>query len=268
MWYINVVITRIFDLLVWPFGWWPAGGLLFISIIAGVAMLLIFKAASNQGAIKRTRDLIKAHMLAMRLFKDEARVVAESQKKVLRTNLSYLRYAVVPIVFILPPVVLIMVQLNLRYGPAPVRPGEAVVVSATFDREVDDDVTLTAPAGVTVETEALRIPYKREADWRIRPEKPGEYELVVKAGGKEFTKELVVGEDGTGRVSAVKPSGIWGQLMNPGERPVSAPLKAVAISYPERENTVFGLGVHWLLTFFIVSLVAAFALKGVLKTEV
>jgi uncharacterized membrane protein (DUF106 family) len=268
VWYFNLALTRFFDLLAWPFQRWPAGGLLLVSALTGVAMLLVFKATSNQRAISRTRDLIRAHMLAMRLFKDEARVVVDSQKKVLRTNLTYLRYAVVPIVFIFPIVILIMVQLNLRYGPAPAQPGEAVVVKAVFDGNLDEDVTLTAPPGVAVETPALRIPYKREADWRIRPAKAGTYELSVNSKGKAYGKELVVGEAGVSGVSAKRVSGIFSQLMNPGEKPLGGGLKAIEVRYPERENTLFGFGVHWVITFFVVSLVAAFALKGVLKTEV
>ncbi len=268
MWYFNLALTRFFDALAWPFQRWPAGGLLLISALTGVAMLLVFKATSNQRAIRRTRDLIRAHLLAMRLFRDDARVVVESQKKVLRTNLTYLRYAVVPIVFILPIVVLIMVQLELRYGPAPVQPGEAVVVKAIFDGAVDDDVTLAAPPGIVVETPALRIPYKREADWRVRPAKAGRFELSLKSKGSTYAKELVAGEAGVGRVSSRRVSGIWSQLTNPGERPLSGELKAIEVKYPSRQNKLFGLGVHWLITFFVVSLVAAFALKGVLKTEV
>jgi hypothetical protein len=268
VWYFNLALTRFFDVLAWPFQRWPAGGLLLVSALTGVAMLLVFKATSNQRAIRRTRDLIRAHMLAMRLFRDDAAVVVDSQKKVLRTNLTYLRYAVVPIVFILPIVVLIMVQLNLRYGPAPAQPGEAVVVKAVFDGALDDDVTLTAPPGVVVETPALRIPYKREADWRVRPTKLGTYELSLKTKGGTYGKELVVGAAGVGGVSARRVSGLWSQLMNPGERPLSSGVKEIEVKYPERQNKLFGLGVHWVLTFFVVSLVAAFALKGVLKTEV
>jgi hypothetical protein len=56
--------------------------------------------------------------------------------------------------------------------------------------------------------------------------------------------------------------------MNPGEKPLSGNLRSIAVAYDGRANELFGLGVHWILTFFAVSLVAAFALKGVLKTEV
>jgi len=268
MWYFNVAVTRLFDALLWPFQQWPAGGLLLVSVVTGVVMLLLFKATSNQRAIRRTRDLMRAHMLAMRLFRDDASVVVESQKNVLRTNLKYLRYAVVPIVFILPIVVVIMVQLNLRYGPAPAAVGEAVLVKAFFRDNVDEEVTLEAPAGVTVETEALRLPYRGEADWRLRAAKAGRYELRLRAAGETYVKEFVVGEAGTGRVSAERPSGFWGQLMNPGEKPVTGKLRSIEVAYGGRANDIFGLGVHWIITFFVVSLVAAFALKGVLKTEV
>ena len=79
---------------------------------------------------------------------------------------------------------------------------------------------------------------------------------------------MVAGEAGVSRVSSRRVSGIWSQLTNPGERPLSGDLKAIEVKYPNRQNKLFGLGVHWMITFFVVSLVAAFALKGVLKTEV
>lgn len=268
MWYFNLALTRLFDALAWPFQRWPAGGLLFISVLTGAAMLLVFKATSNQRAIRRTHDIIRGHLLAMRLFRDDAAVVVASQRAVLRTNLTYLRYAVVPVVFILPLVVLIMVQLNLRYGPAPARPGEAVVVKAVFRGDFDDDATLAAPPGVAVETPALRIPYKREADWRVRPTTAGKYELLLKSKGATYAKELVAGEAAAGRVSSRRVSGIWAQLMNPGEPPLASNVKAIEVTYAGRENKLFGRAVPWVITFFVVSLVGAFALKGVLRTEV
>ena len=268
MTYVNLILTRLFDLLLWPFGRWPAGGLVFISAIAGVVMLVIFKFASNQKKIRRSRDLINAHLLAMRLFQDEPAVLLASQRAVLKANLSYLRYALVPLVFILPPVVLIMAQLELRYGAAPLALGETAVVRAVFDGPPDEGVTLTAPPGVAVETPALRIPFQNEADWRVRAVTPGRYTLRLNARGKTYVKEFVAATPGISRVSPKAARGFFSQLLHPGESAPGDGVKEITVLYPRREDKVFGVTVSWLVTFFIVSLVAAFALKGVLRTEV
>ena len=268
MWYFNLTLTRLFDVILAPFRWWPPGGLLLVSALTGVLMLLIFKRVSNQARIRRAKDLIKAHILALRLFRDEPGVLMASQRQVLRANLTYLRYAVLPIIFILPPVVLIMVQLNLRYGEAPARVGHPVVVTAAFNQALDDGVALTAPAGVRVETEALRAAYDNEVSWRVRPVAAGVYTLRVQSRDRVYEKEFAAGGGGTARLSARRVRGLWAQLMNPGERPLDGDLREIRVQYEPRRNTVFGLAVPWVITFFVASLVAAFALKGVLRAEI
>jgi hypothetical protein len=45
-------------------------------------------------------------------------------------------------------------------------------------------------------------------------------------------------------------------------------VRAIQIDYPARELHLFGLNIHWLLAFFIVSIAAGFALKGVFGIDV
>ena len=276
--YFNLALTRLFDLLLWPFGAWPTGGLIFISALAGVLMLVLFKLASNQKKIRRSRDLINAHLLAMRLYQDEPAVMLASQRAVLKANLSYLRYAVVPLVFILPPIVLVMAQLELRWGAAPLRPGDEAVVKAVFDSyapreprlEVpgNTDVRVQAPP-LVVTTPALRIPYLNEVDWRIKAQVPGRYVVRVVAGPRSYPKEVVVGDGRRlAKVNAVSPANIWRRLFHPGERAPGDGVKEITVIYPRREDKFFGVTVSWLVTFFVVSLVAAFAFKGILRTEI
>jgi len=204
----------------------------------------------------------------MRLFADDVGVVMSSQKAALRANLSYLRWAALPILFIFPPVILIMSQLNLRYGAEPVPVGGTTVVTATFEDAVDPDVRLSAPPGVRVETEACRVPYLREASWRVKGLKPGEYTLSVVSGGRGYEKEFVVGEGAPGHVSPERPRSVWGQLWHPGEPPVPGPLERVRLNYAPAKVSVWRFEMSWVWMFFIVSLAAAMAFKGVLKAEI
>ncbi len=57
-------------------GWLSATA---IAAVTGVLMLAVFKYTSNQNAIKRVRNEINAHLLALKLFKDSARVALQSQ---------------------------------------------------------------------------------------------------------------------------------------------------------------------------------------------
>ncbi len=48
----------------------PWAAKVFISLLTGLFMLLVFKLTSNQAGLQRTKDRIKAHLLEFRLFKD------------------------------------------------------------------------------------------------------------------------------------------------------------------------------------------------------
>jgi hypothetical protein len=59
-----------------------------ISAVLGVLLLLIFKYTSNQRAIGRVRDDIKANLLAVKLFKDSLSVTFRSQARVFGASFS------------------------------------------------------------------------------------------------------------------------------------------------------------------------------------
>ncbi|MCI0480975.1 MAG: hypothetical protein L0213_05250, partial [Candidatus Dadabacteria bacterium] len=193
MWIINSIITRIFDVLLAPFARMsPWVGLIVISALTGIVMLAIFKYTSQQDKIKRQKDYVKGYMLQMRLFKDELSLLGDAQKKILLHNLHYLRYAIVPILFILLPVVLIMIQLNLRYGPEALAVGDEVVVKAYFDGAIPEGVELKPGPGYEVETPPVHIKRGSEVAWRVRATEPGTHDLIIATPKGEVTKSLVV----------------------------------------------------------------------------
>ena len=65
-------------------------------------------------------------------------------------------------------------------------------------------------------------------------------------------------------------AGILGVWMAPVEAPLPAgsPVKAISITYPDREMKLYGVNLHWLLVFFVVSVAFGFAIKGVVGVEV
>lgn len=269
--YFNYAITGLFDALLWPFRTLPPiWGLAFISVLTGIAMLFVFKLTSRQEKIRAAKDLIKGYLLQIRLYRDDLQLMFAAQKGILKANLTYLKYSVVPIAFIIVPVVLIMIQLNLRYGASPVEPGQPFIVKAVFDRRIPDDVALSGGEVFTVETPPVRIERLKEVDWRARADEPGNGTLTITADGNEVAKKVIVGVGPVRRVPAVRESGLYDQLMFPGEAPIEseAGIKSIEVIYPPPQLYILGIGFSWIIVFFGLSVVGGFALKGLFKVEV
>ena len=44
--------------------------------------------------------------------------------------------------------------------------------------------------------------------------------------------------------------------------PASAPIESITVDYPDAEVSLFGWGLHWIIVFFVLSIVFAFALRN------
>ncbi|RMF59514.1 MAG: hypothetical protein D6743_16215, partial [Calditrichaeota bacterium] len=106
--------------------------------------------------------------------------------------------------------------------------------------------------------------------WRIRAEKPGRYNLLFELDDKTVGKTLLVTESLVPIAPKIAKGDLTTTLMNPAEHSLSPSAFAtvVEILYPKRGFEAFGFGVHWLIAFFVISVVAAFVFKGMLGVEV
>lgn len=271
---VNAIMTAIFDALLRPFsGVSPWYGIAVVSLLTSVVMLFVFRYTSNQRAIRQAKDRIRAHLLEVRLYRDDVGVLLRAQKDILLNNLRYLGHSLVPLAAMIVPVVLILVQLNAHYGYRPLQPGESVILAATFRPGADLDAEsprLVVPDGLRVETPALHIPALAEVDWRIGAERPDRYTVRIAVGGQQFEKEVVVSRSGT-RVSPRRVgSGLLDAMTNPGEKPLppGSPLRVIAVQHEPAALPLLRWNVHWLVAFFVLSIGFGFALKGVFRVEV
>ena len=84
-------------------------------------------------------------------------------------------------------------------------------------------------------------------------------------------KSVDVGGGPMTRVSALASRGsIWKQVLYPGERalPSGQAVRSIEVLYPAKSLRAFGLTVHWLIAYLILSIVFGFAFKGVFKVEI
>ena len=277
---INSAIGALLDALLWPFQAWPLAGLTVVSLLVSLGLLAAFKVTSNQRALAAAKRRLQANLFELRLFQDDPRLVMRVVGDLLRQQAVYLRYALVPIVWVALPLAILAAHLQARYGYDGLRPGHAAIVTvrmkaAAAAAAARPNVTLDAPSGLRVETPGVWAAPLGETAWRISAERDGDYELRISPGASGATGAATAAVTKRVRVTplvvarpATRPSpSIWDQLWMPAEAPLPAdsPIEAIDITYPERAIPVLGFRLHWLAVFVILSTLMAFLLRPVFK---
>ena len=278
MWLVNRTLGWIFDLVVLPFRGMPAiVGLAVISLLVSVGMLIGFRAVSDQNALDAVKRRIHAGVYEIRLYKDDLLTIFAAQFGILRETMTYFRLSMVPMLWMMPPIVIVVIQLQFHYGYESLEPGQTTLVQVELTEEAAErlaetdgaGVSLEAPEGLRVETPLVWIPSLREAGWRIAAESPGEYELVVRIGEETLTKSVRVSGTTVLR-SPVRPSSLLSQLIWPAEAPLprGSSAEAIRVGYVDAEINMFGWHTHWIIAFFILTMVFAFALAKPLGVKI
>ncbi len=275
--WINGILTTSSDVLLAPVrSWPPAVVLVVLSVVAGVLMTVVFRYTSDQKGLKRVASLSKAQLMCLRIFKEDLGVAIRCQRDILKSIGRRLWLSLPPMMVLIIPFTLVLTQLSVRYERRPIRPGESVVLAVELspDRWPEDSGTLSiqVPAGVVVETPALRDEAAHTVYWRLGLREPSDEPLTLHAGFHSFQKTFI-GTDDTGRLCNVSPrrpgSGFFDRLIYPGEPGFGgdSPVRSVDLRYPARSTPIFGVDIPWWGTFFIVSMLSALCVRPFLKVQ-
>ncbi len=274
--WINGILTEISNLVLRPFASWPAQiTLVIVSVLAGIAMTIVFRHTSNQRALRAVANRIRAQLMCMRLFKDDLRVALSCQGSLLKSIGLRMCHALPPMAVLLIPFVLILSQLALRYESRPLPPGESVVAALHLSEaawSANRNTAIQVPLGIQVETPPLRDDAEHTVYWRLRVDEPSAGALRWYVGPGVAEKTIVSTAD-PGRlltVSVHRPGpGFWDRLLRPGEPGFDAdgPVEAIDLYYPRRSTPFFGVDIPWWATFLIASMIAAMCVRPFLKVQ-
>lgn len=279
---INFLGNGLVEIVLFPFrSLAPVWGLMAISLLSGLFFLMVFKWTSNQEALFQAKQRVKAHLLELRLFADDMVLTMRAQKDLFLANGNYIRHTLRPMIFLLVPVVLLLIQLDVRYGLRPLEVGETALVQVRLSPSAAAlPAELELPEGLSLASPPLRIPSLREVDWKVRAEAPGNWDLRVVVGGREIAKRVRVGDFLAPVAVQVSQPSLLSALANPAEAslPSDSPVQSITVNYPPRDLEVLGWTLAggslqetipgWAIFFFIVSVVPAYLLKGLFGVEV
>ena len=237
-------------------------------------MLWVFGKVSNQDKIKRVKDKIRANLLAVRLFKEDLGVFFRIQGRILGFTLSYLKLSLLPMMVMIIPLILLIVQLNLHYSVRSLDEGESALVKVKITNpellKDPSSLILNESDGFVVETPAVRIPSEKEVTWRIRGKQKGKHTLNIQVGGQVITKSLSIGID-KDPISSQRPGeNLLAMLLYPAERTIKpmTSVESVVVTYPPLEIEFLGWKMNWLAQFFILSIGFGYAMKGLFGVHV
>lgn len=283
MWTINKSISAAFEagfsvMESWP-GWLS---LTVFSIVVGVLAMVAYKYTSNQRAIGAIRDDIKANLLAVKLFKDELPVTFKAQGRVFVGALKLFLHSLVPLAVMLIPLVPLITQMAMHYEWRPLPPGQEILLFADLKDGTPlelHDLQLETPQGLAIEAGPQRVylePTSRregrnQVVWRLRAGQPGQHAVTIRLGSERVLKQIPISDQMHARACPVRPgASVLDQILYPAEQPARAndTIQRVEARLPTGSTPVFGWDMHWIITFLIVSIIAALIAKPIFKVRI
>ncbi len=273
--WINRIFNLLGALLIRPFqDYSPWVGLSVAALVFAVLALLVFKYTSNQERLRRARGRMVARSLDVLLFTHPGGAIFGILGGVVAAGGRYLGATLAPLLIMLAPMALLLVQLAGWYAYRPFRPGEGGLLTAQFDAPADLAAlqpTAAGSAGIRLDPAPFISQHDRQAVWRFTAvaDDPDGW-IEVRAGGAMARKTVAVAP---GRM-AVSPRRVrvdqtLAGLACPAEPPLarSFPARALTLNYPARTLTVGGRTVNWVVALFGLSLALGLVLKYPLKVE-
>jgi hypothetical protein len=262
---VSTVLNAPFNALFWLVHWLPPEWQVAVLALPGAFFALsIYKLVSKQEAIRDAKEKIIAHLLELRLFRDDMRVLLRAEGRVFLSIGRYLGHSLLPMAVMLPVFLLMLIQIESRFAFRGLAPDEQalVTVGVASDQPVSSiPVHLAAGGGLRVATPALRADASSEIYWRIRALTAGVHDLKLSVAG-EHADRVVSADAVDGAMTMAYRANDIRTLLYPlaGALPSSGPVATLAIDYPRARGEFAGLSsTSWI--FFGMVMVFAFAFR-------
>ena len=268
---ISKAMNTLFDGLTAPFAGHDTLALIFVSVLTGVLMLLLFKWTTRQSVLSTARGRLTGHLYELGLYQDDLGVMARIQKDLLVANLKYVALTLPALVVLVPMAVVVLVQLEARYQHDPLGPGDTLMLSATLspeNRGLIGDLSLEPGTGLAVDAAPVRDAHEGRIWWRLRVTGEGRLEAAVVDGrGGRWTLPVKAAESARPYSPKRFQSGFWASLMSPASVPLPAvsPLATLDLRADEADPWYVR---GWFWIFCAASILGGLAFKKVLRVEI
>lgn len=253
-------MRRLIELSLYPFDALPeALALTLLAVITGVVLLLLVRTTTPQRFVDRARNRMTSAVYETRLFLNDPGRLIKAQGRLVVWSFVYVAAMLPAFVLAAVPMGLYYLHLEGRYGKAPVALGAPLVLRVDYaEGRAPADLALNLPQGVRLTAGPVGVPHLARVYFRLEVQRPGVYDLQLRAGGETLSKRLVAARgtpvsDTRGRGFAA----LFEQSLEPS-LPAGA-IEKLSLIHPDRTDT--WLRMPWWMYWMVGATVAALALR-------
>ncbi len=237
---LNSAASSLFDVVFGAFEWiGPRTALIAVSGIFGVLALLAFKYMSSQSSIAKAKGKITGHLIEIRIYQDDLRVVASSFVKIMLRNVQYLALNFLPFLPLAVPFAVLAAQAVVRYAysGAQVSPADAKVLSgrgvlleievAPENMQLVKDLHVALPPGVRAVSPLVRSVSEGRAWQEIVATTAGVHAIDCRIGSEHQSKQFVAGDEVPRRMQPRRAlASDWWRIHDPARWSILWPAEA------------------------------------------
>ena len=261
----NGFFTHVFEVVMAPLDrlgdFW---GILFLSIASSLIVLVVYRHISSPLRIRHAKDQIKASILAIRMYRDFWRVTLSSFLRSLFYTFKYFILNFAPLLLILPILVPVFAQMEVRYGMRPFTVGDTLIVKARVDEGAASmDLTLDESAGFSPAMAPVVVKALNEENWKLRIEKEGFHEIRLRGTDFSVGKSLVAGKYIGALSNRRYARSNWAHFIYPVESLFHepGPVRSIALKYPGKRIEFLGTRIHWIWHYLVLMLIIVLGLR-------
>ena len=234
--------------------------LIILSSVFGIFAAWLYGLTTNQKLIKKSKDGIQTAILEGAIFLDSPKALLKSQGALLFQALKYLSVSLTGLIALIIPVAFVLSFGAPLFEYKPLSDHSSVLVEVETKASKDlFKLSVQSPSGITVSPFVRDIPEKK-AYMRLNVESCTNAPLMVVIGAERTLIPLKCQHDRFVQPTAFENGAA--SFLFPGTLTDSdSSLHSVRVDYPT------ATGMHWLITFSIVSLIAGFCGAKLFKIQ-
>jgi uncharacterized membrane protein (DUF106 family) len=179
------------------FGWMlhipPILAIITLASVLALISTLLQKFLTDQAKMKRLRDDTKKYQEQMKRLREDPEKMMKVQQKVLPIQMELMKESFKPLLVTLIPFLFVFFWLSSHFAYFPVEPNTPFVVSATFEKGITGNATLSAPDTFTIESPVQTV-QDGVVKWVVKGP-AGEHNLSLSFAGAEFHRTVLITAD-------------------------------------------------------------------------
>ena len=221
-----------------------------LSFLISVIITVIYKYTTDQNLMKQLKEEMKEYQKKIKELRKEPEKAMEMQKKAMQSNMKYMTQSLKSTLYSFIPIILIFGWMSAHFAFMPIQPQEDFTITLNLNPGVDGTVTMNAPDGVIIRSNAQQEISDGKATWKLKGE-AGEYLIGISVDGKKYDHEILI--DGRYYKTPIK------KIKDDKAQDITTNLQKNIIL------NLFGWKLGWLATYIIFALMFSIIVRKAIK---